>query len=272
MRKQTLLVVGLATALVCSSQALVPTTSHAQTPAAPTECSKTWVGHEAEFENALRDGKITKMEVLPIGVTKPQRATLDPSTPAAHFAWKLLPPGFKNGFMESYKAEVAAYELDKLLELHMVPPVVSRKVDGLSGAAVYWIEKTKSWDKDHPPSGPEPQWSFQITRMKMLDLLIGNIDRNQGNLIYDSDWHLFLIDHSRAFTGKKDLKNIAPMARVDRALWTRMQALTIEDLQKSLGEWVGGGDLKAMLVRREEMAKAIQKLVTDRGEASVFFN
>jgi hypothetical protein len=26
--------------------------------------------------------------------------------------------------------------------------------------------------------------------MKMFDLLIANIDRNQGNLIYDADWHL----------------------------------------------------------------------------------
>ena len=42
--------------------------------------------------------------------------------------------------------------------------------------------------------------------MKMLDLLIANVDRNQGNLLYDPDWHLLLIDHSRAFTEKKDLR------------------------------------------------------------------
>ena len=68
--------------------------------------------------------------------------------------------------------------------------------------------------------------------MKMFDLLIANIDRNQGNLIYDADWHLFLIDHSRAFIDKKDLKGIAPLGRVDRKLWDKMQALTIEDLDR----------------------------------------
>ena len=242
-----------------------------QAPPVAAECSRTWVGHEAEFEQALRDGKIAKMGNVPIGVTKPQRATLDPPTPVARFAWKPLPPGYKNGFMESYKAEIAAYELDKLLDLHMVPPVVARQVDGLNGAAVCWIEHTKSWDKDHPPNGREPEWSYQISRMKMFDLFIANIDRNQGNLIYDSDWHLFLIDHSRCFTGKKDLKNIAPLGRVDRALWTRMSALTFDDLQKALGAWVADGDLRAMLVRRDQMAAAIQKLVADRGDASVFF-
>ena len=65
-------------------------------------------------------------------------------------------------------------------------------------------------------------WSLQLTRMKMFDLLIANIDRNQGNLIYDADWHLFLIDHSRAFIDKKDLKGIAPLGRVDRKLWEKM--------------------------------------------------
>ena len=73
---------------------------------------------------------------------------------------------------------------------------------------------------------------MQLTRMKMFDLLIANIDRNQGNLIYDSDWHLFLIDHSRAFIDKKDLKGIAPLGRVDRKLWEKMQALTMEDLDQ----------------------------------------
>ena len=247
----------------------------AQTAAAAptaTACSKNWVGHEAEFEQALKNNKVTKIEDVPTGVTKPQRATLDPATPAARFAWKPLQPGYKSGYMESYKSEIAAYELDKLLDMHMVPPIVERSYSGITGAAVYWIENTKGWDKDHPPTGPEPQWSFQITRMKMFDLLIANIDRNQGNLLYDADWHLFMIDHSRAFIGKKDLKNIAPLSRVDRALWGKMKELTFESLKAStVGHWVGDSELKALIVRRDLMEKEIQALVAKRGEASVFF-
>lgn len=242
----------------------------AATPAAA--CSKTWLGHEAEFEQALKTNKVVKIEDVPIGVTKPQRGILDPPAPVARFTWKPLQPGYKNGYMESYKAEIAAYELDKLLDMHMVPPIVERSYSGINGAAVYWIEGTKGWNKDHPPTGPEPQWSFQIVRMKMLDLLIANIDRNQGNLLYDDDWHLFLIDHSRAFIGKKDLKTIAALNRVDRALWEKMQALTFEGLKASpVGKWVSDNDLKALIIRRDLMTKAIAELVAKRGEASVFF-
>ena len=240
----------------------------AQTAAA---CSLTWIGHEAEFEQAMRTATVVRLEKVKVGVTKPQRAILNPPTPVARFAFKPLKPGMRNGYFESYKSEVAAYHLDRLLDLRMVPPVIAREVNGKTGAAVYWIEGVKGWEIAHPVSGPEPEWSHQISRMKMLDLLIGNVDRNQGNLLYDPDWHLLLIDHSRAFTAKKDLRSIAGLSQVDRALWEKMQALTLDRLQASLGEWVGPEELKAMLIRRELMAGQIKNLVGLFGESAVFF-
>ena len=81
---------------------------------APGKCSLTWPGFEDQFEQQITDGKILKMEDVPIGVTKPQRARLDNGL---SFAWKPLTPGFNKGFMESYKAEIAAYKLDRMLEM-----------------------------------------------------------------------------------------------------------------------------------------------------------
>jgi hypothetical protein len=256
--------------LVSHTAPLVRASDRAAEQAAAAACSLNWVGHEEEFETALRDGKIAKLETVPIGVTKPQRGYLE-GGPVARFAWKALTPGYKAGFMESYKAEIAAYKMDQMLELHRVPPMVERKIDGKVGVVVYWIENTKGWDAKSPPRGPEPNWSREIVRMKMLDLLIGNIDRNQGNLIYDSDWHLMLIDHSRAFINKKDLKGIAELGSADRALWEKMQALTFESLKAGLGEWVNDNELKAIIIRRDLMAKAIEQLVAKKGEGSVFF-
>ena len=235
-------------------------------------CSLNWIGHEAEIEKFLTEGKILKLEDVPIGVTKPQRAVLEPGGPVGRFAWKALRPGYSKGFMESYKSEIAAYRMDRMLDLHMVPPIVERKIDGRSGAAVMWIENTKPWSVEKPPQGPEPMWSIQLTKMKMLDLLIANIDRNQGNLMYDGDWHLFLIDHSRAFIGKKDLKGIAPLGRVERALWNKMEALTPESLEAGLGDLVSTNDKQAILIRRDKMALAIKELIAKRGEKSVFYD
>jgi len=246
----------------------------AQTIAAapkPVACSLVWRGQEDVIEKFLVEGKVIKLEAVPIGVTKPQCATLEPGGPAARFAWKQLAPGYSKGYMESYKAEIAAYKFDRMLDLHMVPPIVERSIAGKNGAAVLWIEDTKGWSVARPPQGPEPKWSIQLTRMKMFDQLIANIDRNQGNLIYDDDWHLFLIDHSRAFTDRKDLKGVAPLGRVDRQLWARMAALTLEELDKGLGDWVGSKEKKAILLRRDKMAAQIKQMVAKRGD-SVFYD
>jgi hypothetical protein len=263
-RRSTILALAIATAAFCARVEVA-----AQVPAAA--CSRAWVGHEAEFERALSEGRVTKLEDLPVGVTKPVRGTLDPPVPVAHFTWKPLKPGYTRGFRESYEAEIAAYKLDRLLELGMVPPVIEREIDGRKGAAVYWIENMKPWETLSGPRGPEPQWSRQLSRMKMFDLLVANIDRNKGNLGYDADWHLFLIDHSRAFTDKEDLKGLPEPSYVDRKLWERMSALTFDSLKAALGDTLDDDDLRALLIRRDKMAAEFAKMVKKRGN-SVFFD
>ena len=42
--------------------------------------------------------------------------------------------------------------------------------------------------------------------------------------------HVFLIDHSRAFTPKPDLAGLKPPQQFDKALWNRMDGLTRADL------------------------------------------
>jgi hypothetical protein len=264
MRRAPLYALVLLATASLSGQSIIPA-------AEAGKCSLVWAGHEPEIERLLAEGKVAKLEDVPIGVTKPQRATLE-GEPAMRFAWKALRPGYSRGFMESYKAEIAAYKFDRMIGLNMVPPIVERNMNGSNGAAVLWVENTRGWSVEKPPQGPEPQWSMQLTRMKMFDLIIANIDRNQGNLIYDHDWHLFLIDHSRAFTGRKNLKGMAPLGRVDRELWNKMAALTIEDLDRGLDKWVGTNEKKAILTRRDLMAKQIDEMVAKRGEKSVFYN
>ncbi len=248
-----------------------PAVAHREQAADATSCSLNWVGNEAAIEQFLKTAEVQKIEDVPIGVTKPRRAVFAPGGPVARAAWKALAPSYRSGFHESYKAEIAGYLLDRVLDLHMVPPVVARKIDRSDGAMVFWIENTKPWDIKKPPVGPEPKWSQQVSRMKMFDQLIANIDRNAGNMLYDGDWHLFLIDHSRAFIEKKDLKGTTAANRIDKALWTRMDGLTKESLQASLGEWLTPKEIEALLARRDRMREAIEKSVAANGAGNVFF-
>ena len=62
---------------------------------APAGCSLTWVGQEAEIEAFLRTAKVTKLEHVPIGVTKPQRAVFEPGGLVRRAAWKPLAPSYR---------------------------------------------------------------------------------------------------------------------------------------------------------------------------------
>jgi hypothetical protein len=259
---------GVLTLVGClSSPALLAQTP----PAATVACSLSWVGQEAVIEDFLKSAKVLKMEQVPIGVTKPHRARFEPGGVVESAAWKPLAPSFRSGYRESYKAELAAYALDRLLDMHMVPPVVERRIDDSDGALVYWIGNVKGWDAKNPPRGSGIRWIQQVSRMRLFDQLIANIDRNAGNLLYDDDWHLFLIDHSRAFTDRKDLRGTAAPNRVERAYWKKLEALDGPTLQKALGEWLSEREIEALLARRDRMREAIDKMVAERGEASVLF-
>jgi hypothetical protein len=244
-----------------------------QAPAAA--CARVWLARAAEFESFLRTADVVDLKDVPVGVTNPSRAFLKPGGLAESMAWKPIRPGLKGGFWESYKSEIAAYELDKLVDLQMIPPTVERQVKGDSGAAVLWATPARSF-KDlggvpgqgkaqSPPSARLAAWNRQMVRAKMFDNLIANKDPNLGNWLVDEDWHLILIDHSRAFTTMKTM--VHEMERIDRDLWDRFLALDNASLAASLGKWLGKGEIRALLDRRDRMRQEIDKLIAARGDA-----
>jgi hypothetical protein len=257
---------SIATALSVSS-------AHAQaTPAEEPVSAKVWVGKAQEYESYLVSAEIDRMEDIPVGVTKPQRGYFAAGGPIESMSWKAIKPGRYSGFWESYKSEIAAYELDKLLDLQMIPPTVEKRVEGNLGAAVMWVKPVKSFkDLGGPPSAPpvhHARWNLQMVRAKMFDVLIYNRDPNLGNWLVDPAWNLILIDHTRAFTGEKKFAHT--LQRIDASLWDRMKALNEEQLQAALGKWLDKGQIRAMLERRDLMSKEIEKLVAANGEAAVF--
>jgi hypothetical protein len=235
-------------------------------PAGTTE-SRPWLGQEQRIEEHLRNAGITSIKDIGTGVTRPRRAYLTPIDPVESVAWKVLPPGRRGGFWESYKSEIAAYELDRLLDMHMVPPTVERRIADETGAAVMWVTGVKSVKElgGKVPSGPD--WGRPLRQMLMFDNLIRNIDRNAGNILIGRPGDLILIDHSRAFTTDKKLQN--KVERVDAELWERMQTLTRENLARAVGQWLDEDAIAAIIARRDAMAATIDKLVAKNGRSLV---
>ena len=124
--KHCALVVLCLSALSC----LESGAAQSQSPAASNMSSKIWVGRYQEIEEYLRTAECLNIENLPT-----MRCTLRPGGPVARMAWLVMPPGIHRGFFTSYKTQIAAYELDRLLKMDMLPPTVERQLRGATGAA-----------------------------------------------------------------------------------------------------------------------------------------
>lgn len=243
----------------------------------PPVDARTWIGRNAEIEAYMRSVQILKFDDLSVGVTKPKKAHLPPGGPMAYLVWKMIPPGRPSGAWESYKNEIAAYELDKVLELNMVPPTVEKVYRGERGAAVMWVAPSKSF-KDMgatpatgaptPPPALANAWARQLVRAKMFHNLVHNIDPNLGNWLVDPAWNLVLIDCSRCFTSSGNPPHV--LNRIDPDLWTRMEALTEPGLTAALGHLLGRGEVRAILRRRDRMRVGIDAAIKTHGEAYVF--
>jgi hypothetical protein len=202
----------------------------AQPPQAPPSVSaRTWLGHEAQFEEHLKRADVTSLEDIGTGVTRPGARTS--RRPSRSRAWpESAAAGKRGGYWESYKRR-SPHELDKLLNMRMVPPAVERSISTRwrRHRVARWDPQRQA-DRRKVPSGEV--WGKSIRKMLLFDNLIANADRNAGNILIGSPGELILIDHSRAFITDRRLPN--KIERVDAELWERARTLTPEELTRAL--------------------------------------
>jgi hypothetical protein len=262
------------------SVASIPAASsrHAQAVAAPAgaqaaepSSSKIWVGRYKEFEEFLRTAEIERTTTVSVGVLGIKRAYFKPGGLAVSGALRSIRPGRYDGFWESYRSEIAAYKLDRILELDMVPPTVERRFNGDIVSLQLWGKDLRMLgqvqEQNLRPSNLE-DYSFQLRRQKVFHNLVGNIDPNQGNIMFDPVWNVILIDFSRAFTNTRTLKFEA--TAIDRQFLDRVKALDRETLRRELSDFVEPGAVEAILMRRDDIVKAFEKQAKQKGASQVF--
>src|SRR5262245_63537409 len=76
------------------------------------------------LEDILKTGSVVSIEELGSGANRPLKVKLKKEGRSIDAVWKPIKRGPREEAWESYQAEVAAYELDKMLMLRMVPPTV----------------------------------------------------------------------------------------------------------------------------------------------------
>jgi hypothetical protein len=228
---------------------------------------KVWIDFKQEFEALLRSAEIASTDDIGMGANRPKVIYLKQREIELKAIWK--PIVSQTSPRESYKSEVAAYELDKVLELNMVPPTVERIIEGQPGAIQLWVHGCKQIQevKDQVPD--TPGWSRDHSRTWTFDNLIGNPDRNLGTILIGPSWGFVLIDHSRAFS---DIKNLeGPPHRFDRVLIEKLRRLSKVGLQARLEGILDKHDIEYILNRRDRILTLLEQLIDEKGESAVFF-
>jgi hypothetical protein len=233
-----------------------------------------WEGKAALFEDVLKNGEVTKVKELGRGANEPKKLTLTKDGHTLQGLWKPIERGKKEWAWESYQAEVAAYELDKVLGLGMVPPTVVREHEGQSGSLQLWVDNAKLYQdlQNEAPRDPA-RWERHLSRMKVFDNLISNWDRSPRNFLVDSNGSIILIDHSQAFLSTKELSPDPEQLpdRFDRRLMDQLRSLQPDYVRIRFGRLLLDSQITAVLARRDALLMRMKKLIVDRGEKAVIF-
>ena len=224
-----------------------------------------------ELEEILRTGQIVAAEEVGEGVTQSLRVTIKKNGITVKALFKSeasdMPANPRSALTDRpketdhYKNEVAAYRVDRLIKLDMVPVTVIREYEGKTGSLQFWIDNlVNEIDRNEwGLSGTdwcrlEDQWNL----LYVFDALIHNTDRTMQNMTYEEpDWMLRLIDHSRSFstrTGRPSyLKRVE--LKISDDLRINLAALDYDTLEAELSPLLSSQEIRALLKRRDRMLK-----------------
>jgi hypothetical protein len=219
-------------------------------------------------------------------VTEPRTLILEKDGVKRRALWK-NPEGRLKGFLDSWKCEIAAYGLDKLLELNMVSPTLEKRFQGNRGSCQLMLEnvimlRTKQEENIKTPSYKIEPLNRATYLQRAWDNLIANEDRNIGDILYTEDWRMILVDHSRAFrSSKKYTKTLVfdenyeggpkLMKMLPRAFVEKLKSLDFKVIREAVGEYLTDKEIEAVLIRRDLMIDWLDKRIKKLGEDKVLY-
>lgn len=177
-------------------------------------------------------------------------------------------------FKDSWKFNVAAYRLAKMIGLdNMIPPSVERDYNGQPSSFTWWVddvwmdEAARRDNQIKPPT--DDSWLNQLNKVRVFDALIYNVDRNQGNLLITHDWHLWMIDHTRAFRTSTTLFRPKSLSRCDVKLLEQLRRLDRGALQLAVGQYLTPAEIDGLLGRRDYIVRFFDTEVQSKGSDAV---
>lgn len=254
-------------------------------PAPPPPAGLALSGAEAErflaTATVLDLGKYESM-----GITDPRRATLSDGERTLRAVFKDIEKTHNReqlstgqwllNLKDSYTHEIAAWKLDQVLGLGLVPPCAKRHIAGHDGALCLWVEggmteAERTRAKIIPPD--VVAFNDRMHDIKLFMQLTWDTDYNNvANIVIGPDWKLYKIDSSRAFRQAGTLRREEALTRFRRSTLQALESLTRERLDAALGQWLDPRQLEGLWQRRTRILELARERVASQGEAAVLYD
>jgi hypothetical protein len=238
-----------------------------------------------QIKQFLLTAKIVHVKDSSKGITQPLRLTLsdgklthDASYQAVdeHKSVLRMSDGHTEmNFVDSYKYNLAAYQLAEMLGVEdMLPVYVERKYIRGPGSLSWWLPvKMDEADRvKQKIAVPDPDaWNDQMYRIRVFDELVRDNDANLTNVLIGEDWKIWRVDFTRAFRPNRDLRDANNLVRCDRQLLEKLKTLNAEQLSEKTKHYLTKDELKAVIARRDKIVARFEQLVREKGEAAVLY-
>jgi len=239
----------------------------------------------AAAEQFLAKAKVKTVKDIGIGVTLPQKVTLELDGVTRFAAFKTIdekrqgitqlgnaPPDIN--FQDSWQTEIPGYVVDTIIGLGMVPATVERRINNKVGSLQWWVvsmmpEAERAKQKLQPPD--KEAWDRVVLKMRLFDALIFNVDRHANNILVTHDFQLRLIDHSRSFRPQRQLRDPQLLTRFSKSLLEGLGRLELQDLRKRLNRYLSAAQINGLLQRRDAILELARTRVAELGEAAVIY-
>lgn len=239
---------------------------------------------DAEILEFLRTASIESINDIPIGVTNPRRVILEKDGVRVRAALRdydqvfegvRIDGEFFTRLRDSFTFDVPAYALARLLSLDNIPPVTFRRVGGDRVTLQAWLEgglmeTDRVTQEIAPPSIARHRQQTQ--NMWVFDSIIGNVDRNSGNILMEADGTFWLIDHSRSFMRNDDTRYLDRVSSCSRQLFERIKTLQREELLEVMSPPLTDSEVDWVLRRRDKVVAHIENLIATRPPGTVLFD
>jgi hypothetical protein len=132
------------------------------------------------------------------------------------------------------------------------------------------MDEGRRTEKDIPPPDGA-RWSRQSEKVRLFSELVHDTDRNRSNVLITRDWQVWMIDFTRAFRPRAELRSADALLRCDRRVYDKLLALSGEELTASLGDLLNPREIEGVLARRDLLKTHYQQKIRERGESAILY-